>query len=61
MLVHTEIPDATQKDKHLQALTTYIINGWSQTKAKVKQDEQPYWTFHDDLLVIDRIVKKAKG
>ena len=56
-----KIQDATLNDEHLQVLTIYIINGWPETKAEVKQDKQPYWTFCDNLAVIDNIVLKGKG
>ena len=55
-----EIQETTQNDGHLQVLTAYIIDGQSLTKAEVKQDIQPYWTFHDNMAVIDGIVLKGR-
>ena len=52
------IKDTAQNDEHLQALATYIINGWLQTKAEVKEDIWLYWTSCGDLAVKEGIVLK---
>ena len=55
------IRDAAQDDEHLQALTTDIVRGLPFIKAKVRQGVQPYWTFCDDLVEVDRVALKDRS
>ena len=55
-----EIRHVMQEDDHLNALKAYIINGWSSTRAEIKEETQPYWPFHDDMVVVDSIVMKGR-
>ena len=43
----------TTKDAHIQQIKEYIIRGWPSSRNKVTQDIQTYWTFKDDLAMID--------
>ena len=38
----------------------YVIQGWPESKNHLPQDIRLYWTFRDDLAVIDGIVIKGK-
>ena len=40
-------------------LLEYVFNGWPSRKAEV-QDLQPYWSFRDEILIIDRITMKGR-
>ena len=37
-----------------------IISGWPDTKDQLHQDIRPYWSFKDDLAVIDSVVMKGR-
>ena len=51
---------ATPQDNHLQQLKEYIIQGWPASRNEIPQVVRPYWTFWDDLTVIDRILMKSR-
>ena len=55
-----EIRHTMHVDGHLNALTTYVINGWQSTRGKVKEEIQVYWPFCNDMLVIDGTVVKGQ-
>ena len=48
------------QDKHLQHLKNIIITGWLRTKDELHIDIRPYWSYRDDLAVIDREVMKGR-
>ena len=37
-----------------------IISGWLETKDQLHHDIRPYWSFKDDLAVIDGVVMKGR-
>ena len=41
-------------------LKSFIITGWHSTKDELHADLQPYWSYRDELAVIDRIVLKGR-
>ena len=55
-----EIQQATIQDEHLQWLKGSIITGWPDTKDQLHQDISPYWSFKDDLAVIDGVIMKGR-
>ena len=55
-----EIQDTKQDEEHLLVLKAYIINGWPLINTDVRKGMQPYWTFSDDLAVIDSIALKDR-
>ena len=59
MAVH-ELQKAMSQDQHLQHFMEYVIQGWPGSKNQLPKDIRTYWTFKDDMAVIDGIVKKAK-
>ena len=44
------------QDEHLQYLKNIIITGWPSTKDQLHIDIRPYWSYKDDLAVIDSVV-----
>ena len=55
----SQIQQTTAQDKHLQCLKNFIIKGWSNTKDQLHIDIRPYWSYKDDLAVIDGVVMKG--
>ena len=50
----------TVQDEHLQCLKNIIITGWPNTKDQLHIDIRPYWSYKDDLAVIDSVVMKGR-
>ena len=44
------------KDDHLHKLRECTIKGWSQSKNEVPHEVRSYWTFRDDMAMIDGII-----
>ena len=55
-----ELQEATSQDQHLQCLIEYVIQGWPENKNQLPQDMRTYWTFRDDMAVIDLVVVKSR-
>ena len=56
----SQIQQASAQDEHLQCLKSFIITGWPSTKDELHADLKPYWSYRDELAVIDRIVLKGR-
>ena len=56
----SQIQQATVQDGHLQHLKNIIISGWPTMKDQLHFDIRPYWSYKDDLAVIDDIVMKGR-
>ena len=48
------------KYKHLQHLKNSIIAGWLNTRDELHNNLSLYWSYRDDLVVIDGVVKKGR-
>ena len=55
-----KIQQASAQDDHLQCLKGFIITGWPSTKDELHADLKPYWSYRDELAVIDIIVLKGR-
>ena len=55
-----EIQQTSAQDNHLQQLKSFIIVGWPDTKDDLHADLRPYWSYIDELVVIDGIIFKGK-
>ena len=55
-----EIQQASSIDNHLQQLKGIIITGWLDIRDELHADLQPYWSYRDELAVIDGIILKGK-
>ena len=55
-----EIQQASTQDDHLQHLKHFIIAGWPSTKDELHADLKPYWSYRDELAVIDGIILKGR-
>ena len=56
----SQIQQASAQDEHLQCLKSFIIRGWPSTKDELHTDLKKYWSYRDELAVIDRIVLKGR-
>ena len=55
-----EIQQALSQDNHLQKLRGIIIAGWADSRDELHADLQPYWSYRDELAVIDGIILKGR-
>ena len=55
-----EIQQASTQDDHLQCLKSFIIAGWPNTKYEMHADLKPYWSYRDQLAVIDSVILKGR-
>ena len=55
-----ELQHETALDNHLQQLKEGIIKGWPENKDNLPQNLRPYWTFQDDMAIIDRVMIKGR-
>ena len=64
-----EIPDcmsaekfrsATIDDEHLRMLSEYVSCGWSSMRAEICKLIHLYWSFRDEIVVIDGIALKGE-
>ena len=55
-----EIQQASTQANHLQQVKSFIIAGWPDTKDELHTDLRPYWSYRDELAVIDGRILKGK-
>ena len=55
-----EIQQASSLDNHLQQLKGTIITGWPDSRDELWAELQLYWSYRDELAVIDGIILKGK-
>ena len=55
----SQIQHTRVQDKHLQHLKSIIITGWPSTD-KLHIEIRPYWSYTDNLAVIDGVVMKGR-
>ena len=55
-----EIQQASAQDNHLQKLKNLIIAGWPDTKDMLHADLKVYWSYRDELAVIDGVILKGR-
>ena len=60
MTIH-ELPQAVSLDENLQCLKEHIIQSLPGNRAQIPQDMTTYWTFWDDMGVIDGVILKGRG
>ena len=53
-----ELQHETALDNHLLQLKECITKGWTENKDNMPQNLRPYWTFQDDIAVIDGVIQK---
>ena len=54
----SQIQQASTQDDHLQCLKSFIIAGWPSTKEELHTNLKPYWSYRDELAVIDGVMLK---
>ena len=55
-----EIQQVSSINNHLHQLKGIIITGWPDSRDELHADLQPYWSYRDELSVIDSIILKDK-
>ena len=50
----------TLEDEHIVMMSACILHGWVDTNVEVEKDLQPYWSFRDEITIIDDITMKIK-
>ena len=55
-----EIQWVSSQDNHLQQLKSIIISGWPESRDELHADLWPYWSYRDELVVIDGIILKGR-
>ena len=56
----TEMQQALSQDDHLQKLKNIIIAGWPDSKDEMVETLKLYWSYRDELVVIDGIILKGR-
>ena len=56
----TELQQASSQDGHLQKLKNIIIAGWPDSKDEISDELKLYWSYRDELAVIDGIILKGR-
>ena len=56
----SQIQQASAQDEHLQHLKSFKIAGWLSTKDELHSDLRLYWSYRDDLVVIDGVAMKCR-
>ena len=56
----SQIQQASTQDNHLQCLKSFIITGLPNTKDKLQADLKPYWSYRDELAIIDGVMLKGR-
>ena len=56
----SQIQQASVQDNHLQGLKDIIITDWLSTKDELHSNLRPYWSYRDDIVVIDGVVMEGR-
>ena len=56
----SQIQQASAQDNNLQCLKNFIITGWPSTKDELHADLKPYWSYRDELAIIDGVMLKGR-
>ena len=59
MTIH-KLQQAMSQDEHLQCLKEHIIQGWPENRDWILKDMRTYWTFWDNMAVIDKVTLKVR-
>ena len=59
-IITEEIRIATFDDQHIGMLPEPILFGWPLTKAEVQKDPQLYWSFRDEIVIMNGIAIKGR-
>ena len=56
----SQIQQTSTQDDHLQCLKGFIIAGWPSTKEELHTAWKLYWSYRDELVVIDTVMLKGR-
>ena len=56
----TDLQQASSQDSHIQKLKHFIITGLPDSKDEVSEKLKPYWSYRDELAVINGMVLKGR-
>ncbi|CAG2214759.1 unnamed protein product [Mytilus edulis] len=57
--MYAKFQKETANDEHLQELQDVIFDGWPNEKSELLHSLRPYWTYRDELSVIDGLLYKS--
>ena len=57
--LYVTIQKEIERDKLLQQLSEFIKNGWPKDVTEVPELVRPWWTFRDELAILDGVVYKG--
>ena len=55
-----KLQQVTSQDEHLQHLQQHIIRDWPEHRNQIPQHIRPYWTFCDNMAMINMVILKGK-
>ena len=55
-----EIQQPSAQDNHLQKIKNLTIAGWPNTKDMQQMDLKAYWSYRDELAIIDGVILKGR-
>ena len=56
----SQIQQASPQDDHLQYVKSFIITDWSSTKDEMHTELKPYWSYKDELAIIDGVILRGR-
>ena len=56
----SQIQQASTQNDPLQCLKCFIIAGWLRMRDELHSNLRPYWSYRDDMVVIDGVVMKGR-
>lgn len=56
-----QVKDATKNDANLQVLIKFVMTKWPENKINIDKSISPYWTFREELHVIDGLLFKGEA
>ena len=57
---HIQEIQGMSQDKDLKHLQEHIIRGWLEHRDQVPQHMRTYWTFQDDMALVDGVILKSR-
>ena len=59
-MIMYELQQVTFQDQDLECLKEYLKHSWPEHRDQIQQDIRPYWTFQNDMAVIDWVNLKGR-
>ena len=59
-MIAEEMRSVTMDDDYLSRLSEYLFHSWASKRPEVQKDLHPYWSFRDEIVIIDDTAIKGK-